>query len=290
MRKITLSSGLPLGDIVVLTAAIHSLHRQFPNQYETATKTQHQDVFKHNPNVVKHTKEHEIIKVNYPSIHKCNDISNMFLNGYVDDLATSLDIPLKLQTNRPHLYLTDEEKAKCEDKKPYWIVLCGGKTDFTAKHLPRAYLQEVVNYFIGRVQFVQPCRQDDINYTLENVDRLLNLNRRELFSLVYNCEGVIGPITSYQHVAAAFNKPYIAVAGGREPTTWISNYPKQQTLHTIGALECCRDRACWVSKVIKEKDTDSVCVAPVYYNQQWCPKCLLKITPTWIIEVMNLYV
>jgi len=287
--NINLKTELPPGDCLTLTAAIYSLHKQFPNLYKTSVETKHNEVFKNNPNISKKDETYVDIEANYPSVHRCNQVSSCFINGYTEDLATQLEIPLKLQTNRPHLYLTDEEKNKYQDEKPYWVIISGGKSDFTCKHLPQDYLQQVVNNQIHKTKFIQPIRSTDINYPLENVKRLLNISLRETFSCIYNCEGCIGPVTLWQHIAAAFEKPYICVAGGREPATWIQ-YPNQHTLHTIGTMDCCKE-ACWKSRVMplmNDKHDKSLCENPIFYEQQWVPKCLLKITPNQITNTMEM--
>ena len=224
--NIKLKTELPFGDCVVMTAAIHSLHIQFPNQYKTGVDTNHNDLFLNNPHISADALDKfKTIEMNYDSIHRSNSVSCNFINGYVDDLAQQLNIPLKLQTDKPHLYLTQDEKDKYKDMAPYWIVVVGGKYDLTCKHLCKTYMQQVVDQFIGDIKFVQSVRKEDMNYVLENTTVVRDITKREMFSLVYNSQGCIGPVTSWQHVAAAFDKPYICVAGGREPVQWLSNYP-----------------------------------------------------------------
>ena len=44
-------------------------------------------------------------------IQCCDRVPNAFLRGYCHDLGRQLGVPLDLTTSRPHLYLSDAERA-----------------------------------------------------------------------------------------------------------------------------------------------------------------------------------
>ena len=51
---------------------------------------------------------------------------------------------------------------------------------------------------------------------------------------------MLSPVSLPVHVAAAFDKPAVVIAGANEPPYWAA-YRKHQTLHTDGVYPC----ECW---------------------------------------------
>jgi ADP-heptose:LPS heptosyltransferase len=291
MERITFKSELALGDHIVLLQVIESLHIQFPKKYITGLQIPQKELWRNHPAISAISKEARIITTHYPLVQKSNQIANTFADAYANYIGEQLNIPLTIQNNHANLYLTDAEKKKYKNIGKYWVVVCGGKADFTAKHLPRGHLQKVVDHWVGRITFVQPIKLEHIHYPLENVWKISDLNTRDLLSLVYNCEGVICPVTCFQHLAGAFGKPCICIGGGREPSTYIQPYPKQTYLHTVGMLSCCKEKACWKSRVVKLNDgreqDQSLCDKPIYFADQHIPACLGRITGDEIINIME---
>ena len=149
-RKLILRSFLSPGDILTMTAAVESLHRPFPEEYVTDVRTSVPAVWEHNPRITpldESGPEITVLDLNYPSIHRSNQVSVTFLEGYTEDLGSKLGIPLRLATNRPHLYLSDQERGWLNQIRdslpqlagrdvPFWIVDAGVKGDYTAKQWP----------------------------------------------------------------------------------------------------------------------------------------------------------
>ena len=296
-RRIILKTGLPPGDVCTLTAAIESLHYSYPGQYVTDVRTNHDELFHHNPHVTKLREDRaQVIELHYTELlNTCDTVPNPFLRGYTHDLGRRLGIPLELQTNRPHLYLSEIEQAAppyAGDLPPhYWLVTAGVKRDFTAKQWPVEYFQDVVSSLRGKVQFVQVGAAGDDHPPLEGAINLIGKTTlRQLLCLAYHCDGGLGPITLLQHLCAAFQKPYVAMLGGREPVTW-TQYPLQTTLHTLGKLPCCRTRACWRSRVVRlndgEEHDDSLCDWPVVDMQRPVGKCMAVIKPPEVVVAIE---
>src|SRR5205807_1627752 len=125
---------------------------------------------------------------------------------------------------------------------------------FTLKQWPVEHYQQVVDHFRGNVSFVQVGSAEHDHPKLDGVIDLVDrTNTRQLMRLTYHADGGLGPITFLQHLCAAFEKPYVALLGGREPVSWVQ-YPLQTTLHTLGKLPCCRTKACWKSRVVALHD------------------------------------
>ena len=298
--KLILEARLCPGDEMARTAAVESLHLQYPDEFETDIRTNHPAIWENNPRVTAVADgDGQLIAMEYPAIHTSNQRAESFLNGYVRDLGRKLDRPLELRTNRPHVYLSDDEETWVSQieqhhtdgkRVPFWIVNAGVKSDFTNKQWPPESYQRVVDATIGRIQWVQVGnggRHPKLNGV---IDLIGQTDTRQLLRLCFHACGGLGPVTFLQHVMAAFRKPYLCLNGGREPVNWVS-YPHQHTFHTIGQLECCRDGGCWKSRTVKLGDNDdkdnSLCEFPILGGVEAFPKCMGLISPESVISTLE---
>jgi len=157
---------------------------------------------------------------------------------------------------KPDIYLSEQEKAHRVIEGKYWVI----NTDtgpFTAKRWRSERFQELVDE-MPEITFVQVGLAKDnwIRLKGDNViDMIDRTDIRELFSLVYNAEGCISLISSLMHVAAAFDKPCVVLAGGREPFTF-EKYANHAYIDKTGTLECCKLKACWHNALGACKDND----------------------------------
>ena len=290
--KIQFTTSESLGDEIVFTAAVESIKKQKPD-WQIAMKSNKPPVWANNPHLSPATPDFFDYPVKYPAINESNQRCITYLQAMLEHVAKSLDTQLYLTTNRGHIYLTEDEMKKYADMKPYWIVIPSGKKDYTCKLWSQDYYQQVVNHFMGKVRFVQSVEKNGYGSgKLRNcVDYLVDIPIRDMFSLVYNAEGVVSHVTSWQHIAGAFQKPYVCIAGGREGAVWINSYPFQHTLHTVGSLPCCSHGGCWKARVQalndNEKHDKNLCLKPMFYEGQWVPECLLKIKPRDVITTME---
>lgn len=296
-RRLILKSGLPPGDLCTMTAAIESLHAQYPGRFLTDVRTACDELFWHNPWVTPLTGG-EHVPMHYGDIQRSNDQPRTFISAYTRHLEQYLGMPLPALTNRPHLYLSDDEKRlpNClreheVESDRYWVVCAGVKRDFTLKQWPVEHYQAVVDHFRGRVTLVQVGSGEDEHPALDGVVNLVGrTGHRELMRVCFHAAGGFGPITYIQHLCAAFEKPYIALLGGREPVMW-TQYPLQRTLHTLGVLPCCRTKACWRSRVVARGDGEthdrSLCELPVLDFVRPVGMCMALIRPAEIITAIE---
>ena len=145
-REIILKSGLCPGDITVLTAAIRDLHRCYPGKFTTAYDTNCNGLFLHSPVMrakgqLPHGKE---FQTHYPAIHQSNQRRRHFIHGYIEYFNRKLQLAIKLTDFRPDLHLSEKEKREPYIKPPYWVLLAGGKKDYTAKLWDPACWRDVV--------------------------------------------------------------------------------------------------------------------------------------------------
>lgn len=302
MQKLYLKSVLSPGDAVVMTAAVKSLHSTYPGEYSTDVETSAMEVWENNPYRVRLVGETDIQRcdLHYSLVNLSNQRANSFMQAYVDGLSKIIQRPLQLTTNRPDLYISEDEKKWMDHvqhhktggrKVPFWLINTGVKKDYTTKQWPVEFYQKVVDQTAGLIQWVQVGANEHEHHPLSGVINVVGqTNQREFIRLVYHSKGGLGPSTYLQHLCAAFEKQYICILGGREPVPWVT-YPRQTTLHTIGQLDCCKNGACWKSRVVPLEDGDpkdeSLCSVPILGYIKPVGKCMAIIRPEEVVMILS---
>jgi ADP-heptose:LPS heptosyltransferase len=301
-RRLILRNRLCPGDVLVMTAAVYSLRKQYPGRYTIAVDTSCPALWDHNPDVVPLAEigpGAEAVDMEYPLIHQSGQRAVHFMQGYCDFLEGALGVRLPLLSNRPLVYLSRREKSwvnQVEEltgsKEPFLVVNAGRKNDYTAKFWGTANYQRVVDALAGKVRFVQVGEAGHHHPRLRGtLDLVGKTDIRQLVRLVWHSQGVVGGVSFLQHLAAALEKPSVCVMGGREGVQWNS-YPRQTLLHTVGALDCCRAGGCWKSRVVPLGDKDekdkSLCQSPVGGAEK-IPLCMEKITPEEVAHAVLKY-
>lgn len=284
------------GDALVMTAALESLHRQYPGEYVVGVETTCQEIWQNNPGVSPvPAYQSQIIDMQYPAVHQAGSRHCHFMQGFCEYLGTKIGRPLPLLVNRPSLYLTDDEKNNplevVKDIGPYCVLNAGHKMDFTAKFGGSGLWQRVVDHFRGRLTFVQvgEANQYHLHKPLDGVLNLIGKTPkyRDFFRLVQHSVMGAGPVSFLLHVCGALGRPYIALAGGREEITWEA-YSTTQYLHTLGQLDCCREKSCWKSRTVPLGDGNvndkSLCKLPVIQDGENVPRCLEMIGSDGVIR------
>lgn len=315
MRKLILHNSQSPGDIVMLTAAVRDLHLTYPNEFLTDVRTPCPALWESNPYITPiddADPEARHITCEYPLVHQSNHLPYHFIHGFRLFLNDTLELNIRPHAFRGDIHLREEEKNWLSQVDEitgtpgsrFWIIVSGGKTDFTAKWWDPERYQIVVSHFRKRIQFVQvgEASRGHVHPPLRGVINLVGkTDLRQLLRLVYHADGVICPVTLLMHAAAAVeckpgrpkNRPCVVIAGGREPAQWEA-YPHHQYLHTNGALPCCDDGGCWKSRVAPLGDGDSkdhdLCQFPVKTHQGLTlPKCLNMFTSRHVIEAVERY-
>jgi ADP-heptose:LPS heptosyltransferase len=309
MKKLLLKCFLSPGDIVMLTAAVRDLHLCYPKQFVTDVRTACPELWENNPYITplaENDPEVEQIDCHCPLINSSNEAPYHFVHAFIEFLNEHLNLHVKPAVFKGDIHISDREKSWWSqvqeltgEDTPFWIVVGGGKHDYTIKWWDVKRYQTVVNHFWGKVLFVQVGEKGHYHPELENViDLRGKTDLRQLVRLVYHAQGVLCPVTSLMHLAAAVetkqgrpkNRPCVVVAGGREPSHWEA-YPHHQFIHTNGALLCCEQGGCWRSRTAPlgdgdDKDeSDSLCVDVV----RNLPRCMDLITADEVIQRIELY-
>lgn len=274
-RKLILRNFLSPGDIVMLTAAVRDLHTCHPGRFITDVRTSCPELWEHNPHLTPLREDDpnvEIIDCHYPLIDRSNHAPYHCIHGFADFLSERLRVPVRPTLFRGDIHLSAEEqtwKSTVHELAgrdvPFWIVNAGGKFDFTIKWWDWRRYQQVIDYFRGRILFVQIGELGHYHPPLRHVvDLRGKTDLRQLVRLTYHAQGVLCGVTALMHLAAAVPtrpdraraRAAVIIAGGREPTHWEA-YPHHQFLHTIGALPCCEAGGCWRSRTRALGDGES---------------------------------
>ncbi len=275
MRKLILTNFQSPGDIAVLTAAVRDLHLCYPGEFVTDVRTSCPHLWENNPylTLLKPCEPGvETIDCHYPLIHRSNQEPWHFVHGFVDFLNQRLGLRIRPAAFHGDLHLSAVEKSWVSQLQeitgepvPFWIVSAGGKFDFTIKWWDHKRYQSVVDYFRGKILFVQVGELQHHHPPLEGVlDLRGKTDLRQLVRLIYHADGVLGPVSLSMHLATAIevkpgmpkHRPCVVIAGGREPPHWEA-YPHHQFIHCVGARRCCDNGGCWKSRTVSLGDGDS---------------------------------
>ena len=309
MEKLILSNFQAPGDTVMLTAAVRDLHRCYPGLFQTDVRTPYPELWENNPHISEiayDDPEAREIDCEYPLVRQSNSAPYHFIHGFVRDLNEKLQLNIQLTEFKGDIHLSpqDIEWPRCLQEilpkgERFWIVVSGGKYDFTTKWWDPMRFQDVVDHFHGRIQFVQVGARGDFHPALANVvDLRGRTNLRELIQVIHQAEGVLTTVSLPMHLAAAVGtnsshikrRPCVVIAGGREPPSWEA-YPQHQFIHNSGALTCCAEGGCWKARAYPIGDGDEK-----DKPQNLCtnlsgsmPRCMDLITSDDVIRRISTY-
>lgn len=316
-RRLILAHHRAVGDVVTMTAVVRDLKAHLGADVEVATDTAFADVWKHNPHVVPLPRSGaragwSRYTLTYgPDLKRVHLDRTHFLTAWHADVKRQTGIAVPCTRPRPDIHLGPDEAAPVVPGR-YWLVVAGGKSDFTTKWGVTAYIQRVVDHLAGfGIRCVQAGgsgrRPEHWHPPLTGVvDLVGKTSLREFFRLVAHADGVLCTITAAMHVAAAFEKPCVVWAGGREQPWWEAYHPAyngfgpataglrvpHRFLHTFGLLPCCHTdaSACWKNKTVPDGRDKSVCRLPVVTAAgQTAPHCQALVTPEAVLAAVLAY-
>lgn len=314
-RKLILTCDLCPGDVVMMTAAVRDLHRAHSGLFLTDVRTPAAQLWENNPWITQLSEddpEVTVVPMRYDLIHESNEGAYHFIHGYVRHLEDFLGLRIPVTRFRGDIYLSDLEKSWLNQvqeepigwNRDFWIVVAGGKHDYTTKWWDSARYQQVIDHFAGRIQFVQCGEANHHHPRLRGtIDLVGKTDVRQFVRLMYHASGVLCPVTFAMHLAAAVevkpgrpkNRACVVIAGGREPSQW-EKYGHHRFLETNGALPCCDNGGCWKSRCQPVGDGDekdkpeNLCVSPVAIaSNLQIARCMDLITARDVIRAVELY-
>lgn len=290
-----------LGDIVAFTAVVRDFSLSNPD-IDVEVEVSFPDVFLYNPRLTNwRTDTAEVIEITdqyyRDVVHQSSQgLRRHFLQAFHEIVRRKTNRPCDFTEARPELFLSSVEKSTPPVRGGYWVLFAGGKTDITIKHWELARYQLLVsNLAEYGLNIVQTGGKHDVHPPLTGVLNLVGWGKaRELFRLIYHAEGVICPITSGMHIAAALRKPCVVIGGGREEPWWeaynddYGNFPRpvevpHRFLHTFGQLDCCQTSGCW-----KKLVSDCVQQVPTA-SWQTVPRCMSMISVADVAQAVLSY-
>jgi len=235
-----------------------------------------------------------------------------YLKAYYQLFEYNTGIHVPITELKPDLHVSTPNPRPDLENGSYWVVATGGKRDIEAKIWSPTKWGRVFDLAEEETFLrVGSLSADSIHHPIEHRPNVIDVRSRttvcQLAALIRDCKGVVCGVTSLMHIAAAFDKPCVVIAGAREPWWWeaytdvtrrINGHkgPKrlnQTYLHTIGDYECCSHGACWRSwvrpKSVKNKLSTSRLCKDIVEEDILQPKCLTAIQPEHIISAMNSY-
>lgn len=323
--KLVLRHKWALGDTVLLTGLVRDIHKAYPGEYEIKVDTHFTNVWWNNPYISDFDTGNsratnvdiswgDAIKQNGYAKEKDRKVMKHILAWYHHDFKNKTGIEVPVTDPKPDLHLTPQEQQRIIQGR-YWIVVAGGKLDLTTKHWHAHRMQEVVDrlgkYGIHCVQ-IGAVHTNHIHPPLNGVTNMVGKteNARDMFNLVKHSEGVICGVTGAMHIAAAYDKPCVVYAGGREEP-WFEAYVDNfnafgpganpvkvphKFLHTIGLLDCCDVQGCWKKRTVPLDPADlskkayTLCRQPVRAKDTHpVAKCQDLITVDHIVEAVMEY-
>jgi hypothetical protein len=315
MRRLLLEHKRAPGDVLVMSALVRDLALAHPGKFAVHVSTSADELWQHNPHAtVYRPDEHqdlEHFKLGYGDALREVGVRNRhFVTAFHSDFERESKIHVPVLYPRPDYHLSDEERLTPPIGGRYWVVIAGGKSDFVTKHWIYKRWQQLVNVLRGfGLRFVQlgsvgtAGRLIHYQPELEHVQSLVGQTTlRDMAQIIHHAEGVICPVTCAMHMAAALQKPCVVIAGGREEWWWeaytngIGNFGTElrekvhvphRFLHTIGLLDCCKNRGCWKSQV---EGTELICTNSLVVRGQLAPRCMNMITVNHVAgAVMSYY-
>ena len=289
-RKVILRQGQSPGDILTMTRAVEDLKLSHP-KIEVDVRTPCPEIWENCPHLTPLEGGEGVEKytITYDEINNSGWSGLHFSDAFRMDIEKKLKLKIKKTSIYPKLWISDEEKGWINQVEqdfgwsgPFWVLNAGHKPDNELKKYHR--WQEVVNlfndYFGGSVRVVQVGNKAHHHPKLNGVFNLVGkTDLRQYIRLVYWSHGTIGPISFQFVLAAAFEKPHVVIAGGKEGVRWHI-YPNGRYIYSNGSLPCCRFDGCWLGGEIgKCKDLlpDDI------------PRCFQLITPRMVIDNLTMY-
>lgn len=218
MRKLILRNSQSPGDLVMLTAAVRDLHLSHPGVFQTDVRTPCDALWENNPYVSaldENDTDVDQIKCEYPLIHKSNSLPYHMIHGFRLSLQEQLNVLIEPHAFKGDIHLSAQEKrwmSQVEEVKGvgtrFWIIVSGGKLDFTAKWWDPDRFQQVVDHFKDRILFVQCGEAVHKHPPLKNTLNLIGkTDLRQVIRLVYHADGIVCPVTMFMHLASAIEMP-----------------------------------------------------------------------------------
>lgn len=316
-RKFVLAHHRAPGDIVCMTSVVRDIKLTYGDNILVDVDTTCEDLWRYNPYLSPLydrqqkrllAKDATFLKLTYgDGIRQQNNETMHFAAYFHRDFKKQTGIHVPVHFPHGDLHLAPEEQEVSPIEGRYWVMLSGGKSDFTIKVWRQKWFQEVVDWLNSQGMGVVQIGSTDKGHWHPHMDGTLNLigqtNLRDMLRLIYHADGVLCGVTAAMHMAAALYRPCVVLAGGREAWWWEAyvnenrgfaeasgKHPMpHQFLHTIGQLDCCRYHGCWKNKVTPLGGDKLLCKYHIMHPDMPLAQCMDMIKPFHVIEAIMKY-
>ena len=236
VRRIVLVNENGPSAVLVLSAAVESLHRAHPGRFVTAVDGPGAELLGHNPHVVSAESVIDgapVVWDRFPISGAPDESPLDAMRGGCDAIAAALGVPVPLAVDRPCVSLSPDERGRvpqvheaASGNPRYWLVDEGGG-DGGPAGWPGAFdLTRIAERVGDRVRLVRVGTDEPARPAHPGVlDLQAGPGLRELARAVWHAVGGIGPSGVLRHLCAAFEKPYVYVGGAHGPgayrTDWV---------------------------------------------------------------------
>ncbi len=307
-----------LGDTVCLSALIRDIHKCYPGRFALELFGHYKSYWKHDPGVAAATDAitGQLLDIQYKDgVAVANAGRKIhFLAWFHRDFNSKTGLNVTVTEPKGTIFLGQDRLDKVWAPYPYWVVVAGGKLDITTKVWHAHRWQIVVDELRRRgIRCIQSGLDANTHFhpRLRNCDATFDKTAdiADLFSLIRGAEGVLCGVTAAMHIAAAFDKPCVVVAGGREAPWWeeYSNAwnafgPQcakvkvpHRFLHTLGKIDCGignLTKGCWKKRTVpvdrndltKPDSIDKLCRRPIRQGRNAVPACLDMISAETVVD------
>lgn len=303
---------------MALTAFVRDLKLAHPEVSVQVEATGAEPLLAYNPYVSKDNGDATLVALDYRgAIAECARTNPQihYLGEYYRDFARKYGVEIPMTEPRPDLHLAPTERDNPRYPYRYWVVIAGHKSDMPTKAWSAERFQAVVDK-TGKegYRWIQlggrtSGRIKHTHFPLHGVANLVGqTDLRQFLTLIYHSAGVLCGATMAMLVAAAFWKPCVCIAAGRESWYWLSfsrDNPAwgsladkivtpHRCLSTIGRLDCCLKAPC-NARQLKAPHNDSefpegfLCKRPVEEGRQTLPECMRMITVDDVVAAIRSY-
>ena len=303
-KKIEFEFKLGLGDTVVSSCFVRDFWAVCGDLFELKMNTHFPHIWDHDPHISDFDDPDLYIPIGPRIATQRSQTSYLHISHayrvcieYILRENYEIDVSIPQDIVIPELYLSEEERdEKPEIEGDYWLITTGGSpVTYTSKLWPFHRWQQVVGAFPS-LQFVQIGADHDFHPRLEGTNIIDRVGQtediRRLMKLFYRCVGSLGLVSAQMHLAAAFKKRCVTVAGAREPTSF-EHYNFQSYLTNQGCMLCPKldpkaptkafkdpTQACWRNSV-------DACPNTVIIDKHKFTKCLAMITTDQVIKAVQ---
>ncbi len=302
---------------MMLTALVRDLALRYAGKVQLAVDTYHNELFQGNPHLTLLDRKQRGVETHVLEYRNAiqqagHGAQHHFLWGFYKDFTASVGLAVTPTLPKPDLHLSDVERTERPVPGRYWVMMAGGKKDVPIKHWSFERYQLVADALRSQglvVVQAGAAEEKHVNASLTGVVNLVGqTNLRRFLQLIYHAEGVIGPVTAAMHAAAAFDKPCVVIAGGREESWWEwYGYPESnfgpdaapvkvphRFFHTIGSLDCGLGniaKGCWKKQVVKlTPRAKRLCTKPEYTpGGQPIAHCMNRTTEHHVVDAVMSY-